>query len=50
MNVKCICRRNVTFEFKCPVSDGQENLQTLGGEIERLIKQQRNPEDGVKRK
>uniref|UniRef100_A0A3P8V970 Coiled-coil domain containing 186 n=1 Tax=Cynoglossus semilaevis TaxID=244447 RepID=A0A3P8V970_CYNSE len=28
----------------------KENLQTLGGEIERLIKQQRNPEDGVKRK
>ncbi|XP_023132767.2 coiled-coil domain-containing protein 186 isoform X2 [Amphiprion ocellaris] len=28
----------------------KENLQTLGAEIERLIKQQRDPEDGVRRK
>ncbi|XP_069547814.1 coiled-coil domain-containing protein 186 [Brachyistius frenatus] len=28
----------------------KENLQTLGAEIERLIKQQREPEDGVRRK
>ncbi|XP_056285588.1 coiled-coil domain-containing protein 186 isoform X1 [Pseudoliparis swirei] len=28
----------------------KENLQTLGSEIERLIKQQRDPEDGVRRK
>lgn len=28
----------------------QENLQTLGAEIEKLIKQQRDPEDGVRRK
>lgn len=28
----------------------QENLQTLGTEIERLIKQQRDPEDGARRK
>ena len=28
----------------------QENLQTLGSEIERLIKQQRDPEDGARRK
>ncbi|XP_041819003.1 coiled-coil domain-containing protein 186 isoform X2 [Chelmon rostratus] len=28
----------------------KENLQTLGAEIERLIKQQRAPEDGVRRK
>lgn len=32
----------------CSVS--QENLQTLGAEIEKLIKQQRDPEDGVRRK
>nr|XP_040032609.1 coiled-coil domain-containing protein 186 isoform X2 [Gasterosteus aculeatus aculeatus] len=28
----------------------KENLQTLGSEIERLIKQQRDPDDGVRRK
>uniref|UniRef100_A0A3Q1I2Z4 Si:ch211-225b10.4 n=1 Tax=Acanthochromis polyacanthus TaxID=80966 RepID=A0A3Q1I2Z4_9TELE len=28
----------------------KENLQTLGAEIERLIKRQRDPEDGVRRK
>lgn len=28
----------------------KENLQTLGSEIERLIKQQRDPEDAVSRK
>ncbi|KAK2820417.1 hypothetical protein Q5P01_023376 [Channa striata] len=28
----------------------KENLQTLGAEIERLIKQQRDPEDGARRK
>ncbi|XP_061564250.1 coiled-coil domain-containing protein 186 isoform X2 [Cololabis saira] len=28
----------------------KENLQTLGSEIEKLIKQQRDPEDGVRRK
>ncbi|XP_031170943.1 coiled-coil domain-containing protein 186 isoform X2 [Sander lucioperca] len=28
----------------------KDNLQTLGAEIERLIKQQRDPEDGVRRK
>ncbi|XP_068439285.1 coiled-coil domain-containing protein 186 isoform X2 [Clinocottus analis] len=28
----------------------KDNLQTLGSEIERLIKQQRDPEDGVRRK
>ncbi|XP_044033626.1 coiled-coil domain-containing protein 186 isoform X2 [Siniperca chuatsi] len=28
----------------------KENLQTLGGEIERLIKQQRDPEDRVRKK
>ncbi|XP_028286623.1 coiled-coil domain-containing protein 186 isoform X2 [Parambassis ranga] len=28
----------------------KENLQTLGAEIERLIKQQRDPNDGVRRK
>ncbi|XP_071319722.1 coiled-coil domain-containing protein 186 isoform X2 [Trachinotus anak] len=28
----------------------KENLQTLGAEIEKLIKQQRDPEDGVRRK
>ncbi|GAA6214277.1 coiled-coil domain-containing protein 186 [Lates japonicus] len=28
----------------------KENLQTLGAEIERLLKQQRDPEDGVRRK
>ncbi|KAG7507468.1 hypothetical protein JOB18_035267 [Solea senegalensis] len=28
----------------------KENLQTLGAEIERLIKQQRDPDDGVRRK
>ncbi|XP_067344313.1 coiled-coil domain-containing protein 186 isoform X2 [Channa argus] len=28
----------------------KENLQTLGAEIERLIKQQRGPEDGVRKK
>lgn len=27
----------------------QENLQTLGAEIERLIKQQRDPGDAVRR-
>lgn len=45
------CYLNVVSEFKKLYSlSSQENLQTLGAEIERLIKQQREPEDRARRK
>lgn len=42
---------HVVHFFSCPFFlVSQENLQTLGAEIEKLIKEQKNPDDGVRTK